>query len=71
ITLTDGGLGDDWWIADTVIVDQGGPGNGPTGSATGVPVFPNWYMGIVAALGAGVLAYLYRRRALGRQTEGM
>ena len=61
-------LGDDWWIADTVIVDQGGPGWGPAGSATGVPVFPTWYIGIIAALGAGVLAYLYRRRVLGRKT---
>ena len=68
ITLQDGGLGDDWWIADTVIVDQGGPGWGPAGSATGVPVFPTWYIGIIAALGAGVLAYLYRRRVLGRKT---
>jgi parallel beta-helix repeat protein len=36
--------------------------------ATGVPVFPSVYIGIVAALGAGVLAYLLRRRVLGRKT---
>ena len=38
---------------------------------TGVPVFPTWYIGIAAALGAGVLAYLYRRRALGRKQAGI
>ena len=27
ITLTDGGLGDDWWVADSMIIDQGGPGS--------------------------------------------
>ena len=32
------------------------------GAATGVPVFPTMYIGIAAALGAGVLAYLIRRR---------
>jgi len=34
----------------------------PSGSPRGVPVFPNIYVGISAALGAGVLAYLVRRR---------
>ena len=67
ITLVDGGLGDDDLTANGVIVDQGGPGQGYAG-ATGVPVFPTWYIGIAAALGAGMLAYLYRRRVLGRKT---
>ncbi len=35
---------------------QGGAG------ATSVPVFPTMYIGIAAAMGAGVLAYLIRRR---------
>lgn len=43
---------------------QGAGGAG----ATSVPVFPTMYIGIVAALGAGVLAYLYRRKALGRKS---
>jgi outer membrane protein assembly factor BamB len=36
---------------------------------TGVPVFPSVYIGIAAALGAGVLAFLYRKRILGRRTS--
>ena len=72
ITLTDNGLGDDILTGpDARIVDQGGPGHGPAGDATGVPVFPTWYVGLAAALGAGVLAYLYRRRVLGRKTVGI
>ena len=39
--------------------------------AQGVPVFPTWYIGIAAALGAGIQAYLLRRRALGRKQAGM
>ncbi len=35
------------------------------GAATGVPVFPTWYIGIAAALGAGIIAYMLRRRVLG------
>lgn len=42
-----------------------------TSSPTTVPVSPTWYIGIAAALGAGVLAYLLRRRVLGRRTEGV
>jgi hypothetical protein len=45
-------------------------GNGG-GVITGVPAFPNIYIGIIAAMGAGVLAYLFRRRVLGRRTAGM
>lgn len=37
------------------------------GGVRGVPVFPNMYIGIAAALGAGVLAYLLRRRVLGQK----
>lgn len=68
ITLVDGGLGDDDGVANGTIVDQGGPGQPPVTAATSVPVFPSVYIGIAAALGAGVLAYLYRRRVLGRKT---
>ncbi len=39
-------------------------------AASGVPVFPSMYVGLAAALGAGVLAYLLRRRVLGRKTLG-
>jgi hypothetical protein len=42
-----------WWIGDPPA-----PGGG------GVPVFPNIYIGIAAALGAGVLAYFVRRRLI-------
>jgi hypothetical protein len=42
-----------WW-------QVGGPGG--AGGAASVPVFPNIYIGIAAALGAGILAYLLRRR---------
>jgi uncharacterized repeat protein (TIGR01451 family) len=37
--------------------------------ATGVPVFPSMSVGLAAALGAGVIAYLLRRRALGQKTS--
>ena len=43
---------------------QGGGGAG--GGAAGVPVFPNTYIGIAAALGAGILAYFARRRFVRR-----
>jgi uncharacterized repeat protein (TIGR01451 family) len=45
-----------------------GPGPGPAGppSGSGVPVFPNMYVGIAAAFGAGILAYLIRKRLLRR-----
>jgi hypothetical protein len=42
-------IGGEWvWVGD--------------GGAAGVPVFPNIYIGIGAALGAGALAYMLRRR---------
>jgi hypothetical protein len=57
IRLLDGALGDDDLTANGVIVDQGGPGNPPVGAGgRGVPVFPSIYIGIGAALGAGILA---------------
>jgi len=64
IPLVDGGLGDDDLTANGIIIDQGGPGWPPLpgGGASGVPVFPSLYVGIGAALGAGMLAYLLRRR---------
>jgi hypothetical protein len=36
------------------------------GGGTGVPVFPSVYVGIGAALGAGMLAYLIRKRLVHR-----
>jgi hypothetical protein len=67
IALKDGGLGDDDLTANGVIVDQGGPGwpgpSGPSGGGTRhAPAFPDVYIGIGAALGAGILAYFARRR---------
>ena len=65
ITLVDGGLGDDDLEANGTIVDQGGPGwPWPSGGGGGhsAPVFPSIYIGIGAALGAGILAYSVRRR---------
>jgi len=63
IQLTDNGTGD----SDPTpgrIHDDGGPAYPPSGGggALGVPVFPSVYIGIAAALGAGVLAYFLRRR---------
>ena len=72
ITLTDNGLGDDILTgADGVIVDQGGPGWPPIPSGGGhsAPVFPNIYVGIGAALGAGIVAYALRRRLAAHRTE--
>lgn len=37
-------------------------GAGPVGPTSGVPVFPNMYIGIAAALGAGVLGYILRKK---------
>jgi hypothetical protein len=66
ITLVDGGLGDDDLTANGVIVDQGGPAYPPSGGGgglgVGVPVFPSIYIGIAAAVGAGIVAYFVRRR---------
>jgi hypothetical protein len=65
ITLIDGGLGDDDLLANGTIIDQGGPGwpfPPAGGGGSGVPVFPSIYIGVGAALGAGVLAYFLRRR---------
>lgn len=66
ITLVDGGLGDDDLVANGVIIDQGGPvqpGDPPDGAA-GVPIFPNVYIGIAAALVAGIVAYALRKRVI-------
>jgi len=69
ITLTDGGWGDDDRSPNGTIVDQGGPGwPGPSGGGGGhsAPVFPSIYIGIGAALGAGIVAYAVRRRLAAR-----
>ncbi len=60
ITLRDGGLGDDDLTANGSIVDQGGPGTPRPPEPA--PAFPSIYAGITVALGAGVVAYLIRRR---------
>jgi uncharacterized membrane protein YgcG len=45
----------------------GGGGEDGGGGAAGVPVFPSIYIGIGAALGAGVVAYGLRRRLFHRE----
>ena len=50
-----------WWQ----IGDPGGGGGG--GAGAGVPVFPNVYIGIGAAIGASGVAYLLRRRFIVRR----
>jgi hypothetical protein len=64
ITLTDGDWGDDDLVANGTIVDQGGPGwPGPSGGGgRSAPVYPSIYIGIGAAFGAGIVAYLLGRR---------
>jgi hypothetical protein len=64
IQLTDGGTGDDDGAINGIINDQGGPGWPPFGGggATSAPVFPSIYIGIAAAMGAGILAYFMHRR---------
>ncbi|MCJ7522817.1 MAG: hypothetical protein MUP21_11490, partial [Dehalococcoidia bacterium] len=39
---------------------------GPAGPTPSVPVFPNIYIGMAAAFGAGVIAYLIRKRVIGQ-----
>lgn len=64
ITLTDGGTGDDDLVANGTIVDQGGPGwPWPTGGGGhSAPAYPSIYIGIGAAIAAGILAYFVRRK---------
>lgn len=73
ITLVDGGLGDDDLAGNGIIIDQGGPGWPPPptggGGATSAPAFPSIYIGIGAALGAGILAYGVRRRLATHRPE--
>ncbi len=64
ITLRDGGTGDDDLSANGSITDQGGPGTPRPPEPA--PAFPNVYIGVAAALGAAVLAYLIRKRLAGR-----
>lgn len=69
IKLTDGGLGDDDLTHNGVIVDPGGLGDPPSpsgGSAHSAPVFPSIYVGLGAALGAGIAAYAVRKRLAAR-----
>lgn len=59
-TFVDNMMGDDIVTGeDGMIIDQGGPGNP---RPAGVLAFTSRYIGTAAALGAGVLAYLLRRR---------
>jgi uncharacterized repeat protein (TIGR01451 family) len=45
----------------------GPAGPGPSPAGRGVPVFPNIYLGVVVALGAGILAYFVRRRLISQR----
>ena len=51
-----------------VVVDWGGPG---WPAAARVPVLPNLYVGITAAIGVGVLSYLLSSRVAVRRMKGM
>jgi hypothetical protein len=64
ITLADDGTNGDLVAVDGVINDPGGLGGfGPSGGGgAGVPMFPSIWVGISAALGAGIVAYFVRRR---------
>jgi hypothetical protein len=65
ITLTDGGLGDDDWTAEGVIVDQGAPGSGAVGWETfpinKVRVLLPW-IALFAAIIIGASLLVLRRR---------
>ena len=68
ITLADDGTNGDLVAGDGVINDPGGLGGpGPSGGAHSAPVFPSIYVGIGAALGAGILAYFVRRRLIAQK----
>lgn len=70
ITLADGGWGDDDLDpANGVIVDQGGPGWPGGGGGSSAPVFPSVYVGIAAALGAGIIAYFVHRRMTSQKQQ--
>jgi len=70
ITLADDGTNGDLVAGDGVINDPGGLGGpGPSGGAHSAPVFPSIYIGIGAALGAGIVAYALRRRLAAHRTE--
>jgi hypothetical protein len=49
LTIVDGGVGDDDLAANSVIVDQGGPGV-PGAGATAVPTLSEWAMALLAML---------------------
>jgi hypothetical protein len=49
LTIVDGGVGDDDLAANSVIVDQGGPGV-PGAAATAVPTLSEWAMALLAML---------------------
>ena len=46
-----------WWLLED-------PPEGGGGGAAGVPVFPNIYVGMAAAVGAGIVAYFVRKRLI-------
>jgi len=50
LTIVDGGVGDDDLVANSVIVDQGGPGVPATGAIANVPTLSEWAMALLAAL---------------------
>jgi hypothetical protein len=65
LTIVDGGVGDDDLAANSVIVDQGGPGV-PGGGPTTVPTLSEWAMALLALL----LVLTARGQAGGRLGRG-
>jgi hypothetical protein len=64
LTIVDGGVGDDDLAANSVIVDQGGPGVPGAGTVVGVPTLSEWAMALLALL-LVLSAWLHEQGAAG------
>jgi hypothetical protein len=63
LTIVDGGLGDDDLLANSMIVDQGGPGYvAASEAAASIPTLSEWGMIILSGLLALVALWMLRRR---------
>jgi autotransporter-associated beta strand protein len=65
-TITDGGLGDDDLAANGTVVDQGGPGVGPTTAAAPIPTLGEWALILMSLLLLSSGAWAARRGRLPR-----